>query len=162
MARSPARTRGAPPVWSGRPLPRRPPTTSTRPRSSTKRLTLTRTSRCPLADLSHQPARVGEFGGEVEADLAHPGDHHHGSANVAHHFDDAVQQHEAATLGMWTFLATEVLFFGGLFLGYSLYRHWYFEDFKFASEHFLKWPLGAINTGVLLVSSLTVALSVHA
>jgi cytochrome c oxidase subunit III len=118
-----------------------------------------------LADpsyVSHQPPRIGEFGGEVEADLPHPGEHHHGLAHVAHHFDDAIQQHDAATLGMWTFLATEVLFFGAIFLGYAIYRHLYFEDFKFASEHFLKWPLGGINTGVLLVSSLTVALSVHA
>jgi cytochrome c oxidase subunit 3 len=114
-----------------------------------------------LAELAHPHQRIGEDVGEVKADVDHE-PHRHGHGNVAHHFDDAVQQHEAATLGMWTFLATEVLFFGGIFLGYSIYRHWYFEDFKFASEHFLKWPLGAINTGVLLVSSLTVALSVHA
>src|SRR5207249_9099674 len=84
------------------------------------------------------------------------------AAHVAHHFDDAVQQHEAATLGMWAFLATEVLFFGGLFTAYAVYRHYYFADFEHASRHFLLWWLGAINTAVLLVSSLTVALAVHA
>ena len=81
---------------------------------------------------------------------------------VAHQFDDAVQQHEAATLGMWGFLATEVLFFGALFAAYAVYRHFYFPAFRFASEEYLRWYLGAINTGVLLCSSLTVALSVHA
>ena len=49
---------------------------------------------------------------------------HHHPAALAHHFDDLGQQHEAATLGMWVFLATEVLFFGGLFLVYTIYRSW--------------------------------------
>ena len=88
-------------------------------------------------------------------------DHAH-NPHVAHHFDDAIQQHEAVTLGMWTFLATEVLFFGGLFLGYAIYRHQYFEEFKFCSTHYMNWLLGAVNTGVLLCSSLTVVLAVHA
>ena len=91
------------------------------------------------------------------ADHAHPHDPH-----VAHHFDDAVQQHEAATLGMWAFLATEVLFFGGLLTAYAVYRHMYFREFEYASKEFLLWPLGAINTAVLLCSSLTVVLAVHA
>jgi cytochrome c oxidase subunit 3 len=80
--------------------------------------------------------------------------------HVEHQFDDAKQQHEAATLGMWTFLATEVLFFGGLFLGYAVYRHAYSAAWVEGSHH-LKEYLGAINTGVLLTSSLTVALAVH-
>ena len=114
------------------------------------------------SELAHPTRRIGEFGGEVEANLMHGEPHHHGPAHVAHHFDDAVQQHDAAVLGMWTFLATEVLFFGGVFLGYGIYRNLYFHEFSFASHHFLLWPLGAINTAVLLVSSLTVALAVHA
>lgn len=91
----------------------------------------------------------------------HSTDHGH-DPNVAHQFDDSVQQHEAITLGMWTFLATEVLFFGALFAAYAVYRHYYFPEFRYASEEYLRWFLGAINTGVLLCSSLTVALSVHA
>ena len=79
---------------------------------------------------------------------------------VAHQFEDAHQQHEAATLGMWTFLATEVLFFGGLFISYAVYRHAYPTAFQTGS-HELKEFLGAINTAVLLTSSLTVALAVH-
>jgi len=82
--------------------------------------------------------------------------------NVAHQFDDAIQQHDAATLGMWGFLATEVLFFGALFTAYAIYRHMFFTSFRFASEEYLKWYLGGINTGVLLCSSLCVALGVHA
>src|SRR5688500_8397746 len=84
--------------------------------------------------------------------------HHHHPA-LAHHFDDLGQQQEASTLGMWIFLATEILFFGGLFLAYGLYRWSYHEAFTAASHH-QNIALGAINTVVLIVSSLTVALSV--
>ncbi|MCB0110256.1 MAG: cytochrome c oxidase subunit 3 family protein [Caldilineaceae bacterium] len=80
---------------------------------------------------------------------------------LGHHFTDLAQQREANTLGMWAFLATEVLFFGGLFTAYLVYRSAYPEVFAAGSEH-LKMALGAINTGVLLTSSLTVALAVHA
>jgi cytochrome c oxidase subunit 3 len=80
---------------------------------------------------------------------------------LAHHFDDLGQQQEAATLGMWVFLLTEILFFGGLFLVYTIYRSWYPEAFAAASHH-LDIPLGTINTAVLIASSLTMALAVHA
>jgi cytochrome c oxidase subunit 3 len=79
----------------------------------------------------------------------------------AHQFDDIEQQHDADNLGMWVFLATEVLFFGTLFLCYSIYRHAYPEGFGAASR-FMDVSLGGINTAVLLGSSLTVALAVHA
>jgi cytochrome c oxidase subunit III len=82
-------------------------------------------------------------------------------ARVAHHFNDAHQQFHAATLGMWIFLGTEVMFFGGLFAGYTAYRFQHPEAFEAASRE-LHVGLGAINTGVLLLSSLLVALSVHA
>jgi len=85
---------------------------------------------------------------------------HHPPA-LAHHFDDLAQQHEAATLGMWVFLVTEVLFFGGMFLVYSVYRSWYTEAFAAASRE-LDLTLGATNTAVLIASSLTMALAVHA
>ena len=83
------------------------------------------------------------------------------ATHVAHHFDDAEQQYTAAKLGMWLFLATEMLFFGGLFAGYAQYRYWYPAEFADGSHH-LDWKLGAINTAVLLTSSLTMALAVHA
>jgi cytochrome c oxidase subunit 3 len=78
----------------------------------------------------------------------------------AHQFDDLRQQHEVASLGMWTFLATEILFFGGLFLGYTVYRTIYPAAFAEGSHH-LDILLGSINTAVLIGSSLTMALAVH-
>ena len=80
---------------------------------------------------------------------------------VAHHFDDAVQQHEASALGMWLFLITEIMFFGGLFLLYVVYRTAFPAAFHAASKE-LDIGLGALNTVVLITSSLTMALSVHA
>ncbi len=80
---------------------------------------------------------------------------------LAHQFDSLEQQTEAATLGMWVFLVTEVLFFGGLFLTYAVYRWFYSAAFSVAS-HELDVLLGGINTAVLITSSLTMALAVHA
>ena len=70
-------------------------------------------------------------------------------------------QQETASLGMWLFLATEVLFFGTLFLGVAVYRHAYPVEFEAASAR-LNWVIGGVNTVVLLTSSLTMALAVHA
>jgi len=75
-------------------------------------------------------------------------------------FEDLRQQHDAASLGMWVFLATEVMFFGTLFLGLGVYRYLYPEAFEKASER-LNWVIGGINTIVLLVSSLMMVLAVH-
>ncbi len=80
---------------------------------------------------------------------------------LAHQFDDLDQQHEAGWLGMWIFLATEVMFFGGMFTGYAVYRSVYPEAFARASRE-LEIGLGATNTLVLICSSLTMALAVHA
>jgi cytochrome c oxidase subunit III len=79
---------------------------------------------------------------------------------TAHQFDDAIQQHEASGLGMWVFLLTEILFFGGLFTIYTVYRSMYPEAFGHASST-LDIQLGTINTAVLIGSSLTMALAVH-
>jgi len=87
--------------------------------------------------------------------------HHHAVPGLAHHFDSLEQQTEATTLGMWVFLVTEVLFFGGLFLVYTVYRNWYPGAFV-AASHELDVTLGTINTAVLITSSLTMALAVHA
>jgi len=76
------------------------------------------------------------------------------------HFADLEQQHHAATLGMWIFLATELLLFGGLFTGYTVYRTVYPQEFEAASRH-LNVVYGTINTIVLLTSSLTMALAVY-
>ena len=88
---------------------------------------------------------------------AHPAHH----PALAHHFDSLAQQSDATTLGMWVFLVTEVLFFGGLFATYMIYRSWYPDAFA-AASHELDVTLGTINTVVLISSSLTMALAVHA
>ncbi len=82
-------------------------------------------------------------------------------AGLAHHFDDLDQQHQSAELGMWAFLVTEVLFFGGLFCGYAVYRHQFPAAFARASDT-LDVQMGGWNTAVLLGSSLTMVLAVHA
>ena len=82
-------------------------------------------------------------------------------AAVAHQFDTAEQQQSAATLGMWAFIVQEILFFGGLFVTYIVYRSMYPVAFHDGSHH-LDITLGTINTAVLIGSSLTMALAVHA
>ncbi len=80
---------------------------------------------------------------------------------LRHHFVDAEQQRDAASLGMWLFLGTEIMFFGGMFLAYLVYRSWYYNEFAAGSRSINIW-LGTINTAVLICSSLTVALGVRA
>jgi cytochrome c oxidase subunit III len=80
---------------------------------------------------------------------------------LAHQFENLEQQREASTLGMWVFLGTEMLFFGGALTAYSIYRTWYPEAFA-AGSHSLDITLGAVNTAILITSSLTMALAVHA
>jgi cytochrome c oxidase subunit III len=86
--------------------------------------------------------------------------HHQHPAALQHQFDDLAQQREAATLGMWVFLTTEVLFFGGLFMVYIVYRNWYPDAFAAGSHELVIWA-GTTNTAVLITSSLTMALAVH-
>jgi cytochrome c oxidase subunit 3 len=97
---------------------------------------------------SHPPHGVGGAGAHV---------HHR---DLQHHFDTLDQQHEASTLGMWLFLVTEVMFFGGLFMAYLLYRVWYPEAWSEGSLE-LDIVLGGVNTVVLILSSLTMALAVR-
>ncbi len=80
---------------------------------------------------------------------------------LRHHFANLEAQKEASSLGMWIFLATEVLFFGGMFTAYTVYRSSYRAAFEGASN-VLDIRLGALNTAVLILSSLTMALAVRA
>jgi len=80
---------------------------------------------------------------------------------AAHHFDDYGQQYDASLFGMWVFLVSEVMFFGGVFATYMVYRHLYHDAFAAASRT-LDIRLGTLNTFVLLTSSLTMALAVRA
>ena len=84
-----------------------------------------------------------------------PGHHHH-----AHHYDSAEHEYNASKFGTWVFLVTEILMFGGLFVGYILF-HEKFPEMFHAGSTFLNWRLGALNTVVLLFSSLTMALSIY-
>jgi cytochrome c oxidase subunit III len=80
---------------------------------------------------------------------------------LRHHFDDMAQQFDSATFGMWVFLLTEIMFFGGMFGAYTIYRSMYPEAFASTSAYMN--PLyGALNTAVLIVSSLSMALAVRA
>ncbi len=84
----------------------------------------------------------------------------HGHPALQHHFENMEQQREAGTLGMWIFLVTEIMFFGGMFLAYTLYRNLFPAGFVLASNH-LDITLGAVNTGVLILSSFTMAMAVY-
>ena len=83
-----------------------------------------------------------------------------GHRHPAHQFETMEQQKETSTLGMWLFLVTEIMFFGGLFTAYVMYRHMYPDAFAAASST-LNVPLGAFNTAVLICSSLTMALAIR-
>ena len=77
-----------------------------------------------------------------------------------HHFETEEQQREAGSFGMWLFLLTEIMFFGGLFFAYLLYRNWYYPAFAAASNQ-LSVPLGAFNTVMLISSGFCMALGVY-
>src|SRR5262245_8387077 len=94
----------------------------------------------------HPPHEHGDAHGDGHAHVPH----------LAHHWDSLEQQFEAGKLGMGLFLATEVLLFGGLFCAYAVWRGNHPEMFKYGSK-FLNTTLGATNTAVLILSSLTMA-----
>src|SRR3954464_807540 len=91
-------------------------------------------------------------------DAAHEPHAHH--PFLQHHFEDLGQQHEASTLGMWMFLSTEILFFGGVLCAYWVYRIMYPDAWALAA-HQQNTLAGGINTIVLIISSLTMALAVR-
>lgn len=76
-------------------------------------------------------------------------------------FESLEQQHHAATLGTWVFLASEMMLFGAMFMGYTVYRIFYGGTFHEISKH-LNLPLGSVNTAILITSSFTIAVAVHA
>src|SRR5947209_13438756 len=88
----------------------------------------------------------------AEAHAAHP-------PYQRHHFVSMEQQNETTSFGMWLFLLTEVMFFGGLFTAYLIYRNWYYPAFVQASHQLdIRW--GTANTAVLIISSFTMAMGV--
>jgi cytochrome c oxidase subunit 3 len=98
-----------------------------------------------VAPVGHPPAE------DTEAEVTH----------LRHHFATPAQQMDASMLGMWTFLITEVLFFGGMFAAYAVYRAMYPGAFASTSEY-MDVVLGGTNTAVLICSSLTMVLAVRA
>lgn len=89
----------------------------------------------------------------MHSEIAQPG--------LAHHFESYEQQREASTFGVWLFIVQEIMFFGGLFMAYMVYRHAHPAAFA-AASHELDIALGGFNTAVLIGSSLTMALGVRA
>jgi cytochrome c oxidase subunit 3 len=103
--------------------------------------------------------QVHEHPGGAPAE--HGGHVHEHHPMQKHHFDDMTQQYEASGFGMWVFLVQEVMFFGGLFVAYLVYRNLYYNAFGTASATLRIW-LGTFNTIVLIASSLTMAMAVNA
>ena len=99
--------------------------------------------------IATHPAHSPETGHEVHE---HP-------AYLRHHFETVEQQREATAFGMWLFLLTEIMFFGGMFAAYLIYRNWYYPAFAAASNT-LSITLGAINTAVLITSGFAMAIGV--
>ncbi len=97
----------------------------------------------------------------VSAEMDHVHSEHISLPQHRHHFETEQQQREAGTFGMWLFLLTEIMFFGGLFFAYLLYRNWYYPAFTVASNQ-LNVAEGAINTVVLISSGFCMALGVWA
>ncbi len=87
-------------------------------------------------------------------------DAHEHPPYLVHHFATMGQQVETASFGMWLFLLTEIMFFGGMFMAYLLYRNWYYDAFV-AGSNLLSIQLGTTMTAVLILSSFTVAMGVY-
>jgi cytochrome c oxidase subunit 3 len=90
-----------------------------------------------------------------------PTAHHADDPHHQHHFTTMEQQFDTSKIGMWLFLATEVLLFGGLFVGFGMMQARYPREFVEAHTHLVRWQ-GALNTVVLLISSFTMVLAVQA
>lgn len=88
-----------------------------------------------------------------EADHAH-------SPHLHHHFATIDQQREASNFGMWLFLLTEIMFFGGMFTAYLIFRNWYYPAYVAGSHWMVLWA-GTVNTTVLICSSFTMAMGVY-
>src|SRR6476619_4259796 len=114
-----------------------------------------------MSDLVHQQQEAVAKAGDTSAPERDHHHHPHGNVHLAHHFDTPEQQFNSAKIGMWVFLATELLMFGGLFCAYAVYRHNHPEVFEYAHQYLDK-NLGALNTIILITSSLTMAWGVRA
>jgi cytochrome c oxidase subunit III len=114
-----------------------------------------------LADAPRPAAHTATTVRGGDHDTGHGGPEGAPHPRLQHHFHSMEQQFEASTLGMWIFLVTEIMFFGGLFMAYIVYRTMYPTDWVAGSNH-LNVPLGALNPTLLIASSLTMVLAVRA
>jgi cytochrome c oxidase subunit 3 len=117
-------------------------------------------AKATVAEKEHHiapPPETTSYQGEHNGHHGH--DDHHGP--LMHHFDDMDQQRESITIGMWTFLMTEIMMFTGLFFCYAFFRWKFYDAFLLGSQQ-LNITLGTGNTFVLLASSMTMAMAVHA
>src|SRR3569832_587356 len=157
MAKSPARTRGRPQALSGRCSHRRSLKISTRSPSWITKPTTTNGSKARRRKLPVSDSQV--VSNEVVVHGAAEGAHREHLPYQRHHFETYAQQSDATNFAMWLFLLTEVMFFGGLFTAYLIYRNWYYPAFVQAS-HQLNIFWGTANTAVLISSSFTMAMAV--
>src|SRR5687768_14433257 len=114
-----------------------------------------------MSDIVSQQQAAVALAGDTSSPERDHHHHPHGNVHLAHHFDSPEQQYKSAKIGMWVFLATELLMFGGLFCAYSVYRHNHPEVFIYGHNYLDKF-WGATNTVILLASSLTMAWGVRA
>ena len=111
--------------------------------------------------MANTPAIDSHGATSAPAQAEHDGHEQHHHKFLAHHFASHAQQFDTGRLGMWLFLVQEILFFSGLFCAYAIYRSNHPDIFAYA-DHFLDRKLGAINTGILILSSFTIAWAVRA
>ena len=97
---------------------------------------------------------------DIDDHAEHEDHAHHRVNGVMHQYEDIDQQNESYAVGMWTFLVTEIMMFGALFMMYTLYR-WRYADSFYAAHKLVHIVPGAINTTLLLISSFTMVLAVH-
>jgi cytochrome c oxidase subunit 3 len=111
--------------------------------------------------LDSEAAAISAGHGIGQPAAGSPDAHHEHPAYLRHHFETTGQQREAASFGMWVFLLTEIMFFGGLFCAYLILRNWYYPAFV-AGSHQMNLVLGTANTAVLITSGFFMALAVWA
>lgn len=110
---------------------------------------------------SNAIAGVDQMDAVMPHESVHEEEHHVFLPQHVHHFETENQQREAGSFGMWLFLLTEIMFFGGMFFAYLVYRNWYYDAFTVASNS-LNAVRAAINTAVLITSGFCMALGVWA
>lgn len=114
-----------------------------------------------LGDVLRHHAAMSDHGKSADSEPLGDEEGHHGSRFIQHHYDGARHQADSAKFGIWLFLVTEIMFFSGLFVAYIIYRNHHPEIFAYGHSY-LDVKMGALNTVVLICSSLSAAWAVRA